>query len=97
VFVLTVSYVRPLEEIDAQLAAHRAYLDRFYASGVLLSSGPRVPRTGGVILARFADRAAAESFVAGDPFTQAGVARYEVIEFTATRAANALQALRDPA
>lgn len=60
---------------------HRAYLDRFYASGELVLSGRRSPPTGGVIVGHFRDRAAVDAFIAGDPFVVRGVATYDVIEF----------------
>lgn len=82
--------MRPLEEVDAHLDAHKAYLDRYYASGTFLASGRRVPRTGGVILANCASREEAERLVAEDPFSVHGIARYEIIEFQPTKTAPAL-------
>lgn len=84
-FVLVLTYVAPLEAIDAALADHRLYLDRHFASGEFLASGPRQPRVGGVILARAESRKRVEELVAEDPFAQQGLARYEVIEFAPTR------------
>ena len=84
-FVLVVTYQADLDEIDTWLEAHRSYLDEHYASGEFVSSGPQVPRIGGVILARCADRARVEKIVAEDPFTQQGLATYEVIEFAPNR------------
>lgn len=76
---------RPLAEVDAQLEAHRAWLDRHYAAGEFLASGPKVPRTGGVILVRAMPRARLDALLADDPFARAGVARHEVIEFLASK------------
>lgn len=80
-YLLLVHYTQPLEKIAEVTPEHRAYLDRFYASGQLLVSGRRQPPTGGVILGHFKDRKAVDAFVAGDPFVVHGVARYEVFEF----------------
>lgn len=84
-FILLVDYKKPLEEVEKHLAEHRAFLDRHYAAGTLVCSGPQHPRTGGVIVCRAADRAAAEMLVAEDPFHVYGIADYTIIEFTATK------------
>ena len=75
-FIVLLTYKLPLAEVERHLAAHREYLDRQYAAGTFLCSGPQNPRTGGVILCRAADRAAE------DPFRIHGVADYEIIEFS---------------
>lgn len=81
-FVLLVTYTAPLERIDSVLAQHRNFLQTGYDKGFLLASGPRTPREGGVIIGKFANRAAAESFTQQDPFAQQNLARYEILEFT---------------
>lgn len=84
-FVILLTYKKPLSEVEKYLPDHRAYLDRHYAEGVFFCSGAQVPRTGGVILCRAADRAAAEALIAGDPFRIHGIADYEVVEFSPTK------------
>jgi uncharacterized protein YciI len=73
--------VRPLEEVDRLIDGHKAYLERNYAAGRFIVSGRREPRTGGVILARAASTADIEAVIAEDPFSQEGVAEYQVVEF----------------
>lgn len=80
-FVIESTYLAGLEQIDAQLAAHRAHLETGFQSGMLLASGPQVPRTGGMILARATDKAEVEAFLARDPFALAGISKYRVVEF----------------
>ena len=48
-FVVLITYLKPISEIDAQLADHVRFLDEQYAKGLFLASGRQVPRTGGVI------------------------------------------------
>ena len=48
-FLIIVDYKKPLEEVERYLAEHRAFLDRYFAQGKLLCTGPQNPRTGGVI------------------------------------------------
>ena len=81
-FIVLLTYKLPLAEVERHLAAHREYLDRQYAAGTFLCSGPQNPRTGGVILCRAADRAAVETLTAEDPFRIHGVTDYEIIEFS---------------
>lgn len=61
-----------LPRVMDHLAAHRARLDEFHARGVLLMAGPYgMPPVGA--LGVFTDRAAAEEFMAGDPFVLEGI------------------------
>lgn len=83
-YVIVLDYVADLSEIDAALDAHRAWLDQHYQEGTFLASGPRQPRTGGVILAR-GERATIDAAVATDPFAIQGLARHTVIEFHPSR------------
>ena len=92
-FIVSLTYVKPLEVIDSLLEEHVAWLKANYAAGVLLASGRKVPRTGGVILARAESREALDAVLAGDPFYREGAARYDVTEFVASMAAPGLEAL----
>jgi uncharacterized protein YciI len=94
-FVLSLDYIAPLTEIDRVRDAHMAWVAEQYAAGRFLASGAKVPRTGGLILARAAPRAEIEALVATDPFTTAGVATYSVVEFVASTVADELGALRE--
>lgn len=60
---------------------------------MFLASGRKVPRTGGVILAK-GDRSDIEAFVAADPFSLHGVADYEITEVALTRTADGLEGLK---
>ncbi|KIF03634.1 hypothetical protein PL81_23140, partial [Streptomyces sp. RSD-27] len=67
-FVMELMYTAPIEDVEAEMDAHLAWLDGYYASGVFLASGRKVPREGGVILARGVSRAEVERIAAEDPF-----------------------------
>lgn len=43
-FLIELSYTAPLEQVDALLAAHVAYLDDAYAAGHFVLSGRKEPR-----------------------------------------------------
>jgi uncharacterized protein YciI len=91
-FVLLLTYVRPIEEVDALMRRHVAWLKEHYGAGRFVVSGRRIPRTGGVIVARGDDREEIERIVAGDPFVSGGVATCEVIHFRASQSAHGFDA-----
>ena len=87
-FLLLSRYVKPADEIDRVLPAHRDFLDRYYASGLFIVSGPQEPRVGGVIVTRDAPRAEIEAALAEDPFAREGISKYEIVEFKVTKRAD---------
>ncbi|MFG2337861.1 YciI family protein [Streptomyces yangpuensis] len=94
-FVMELSYTAPLEAVEEQMDAHIAWLDGYYASGVFLASGRKVPREGGVILAGGVSRAEIERIAAEDPFAVAGVCAYRITEFIATKTSSDLATVRE--
>ena len=86
-FVLILTYTKPVEEVDALMRDHMRWLEAGYRDGHFVVSGRQVPRTGGVIIARGDDREAVEALAAQDPFVQRGVATVEVIQFRASQSA----------
>jgi len=93
VLVLLLTYVKPLAEVDALMGDHMAWLNEHYDAGRFLVSGRRIPRTGGVIVARGEDREEIEALAASDPFVRGGVATCEVIQFRASQSAPGLDGL----
>lgn len=94
-YLVDLTYVVPLAEVDPHLEAHRAYLAAQYVSGTFLASGPKVPRTGGVILARAASYEALLGVLAQDPFHRHGVADYTVTRIDVRATAPGLETLLD--
>ncbi|MBV8273844.1 MAG: hypothetical protein JO170_01105 [Verrucomicrobia bacterium] len=84
-FLLLLKYKVPIEQVERVTPAHREFLDRQYRAEKLLVSGPRVPRTGGVIVARVKTREETDALIQGDPFFTEGIADYEVVEFQAVK------------
>ncbi len=90
--IISLTYVAPVERIDALLDEHVRWLKRGHEAGHFIAWGRKVPRTGGVIFAH-GDRAAVEALASTDPFVANGVAEVEVIEFVPTFAAEGLERL----
>jgi uncharacterized protein YciI len=92
-FIVMLDYIQPLAEVDKHLAAHQEYLQQQFDKGAFLVSGPKEPRTGGVILASADSLDTLQATLALDPFKVHGIATYEVIQFTARAAAKGLEQL----
>ncbi|MEL7231084.1 MAG: YciI family protein [Pseudomonadota bacterium] len=80
-FIVDLHYIAPFDQIDPLIEAHIAFLNINYACGHFIASGPKVPRTGGVILATAESLEALETLLQGDPFHKAKVAKYTITEF----------------
>ena len=92
-FLLSLTYKVPLDVVDRHLDAHVAWLKEGYASGMVLASGRKVPRSGGMIFAR-GEREAVEAYARRDPFAVNGVADYAVAEVNLTMTADGLEGLK---
>jgi uncharacterized protein YciI len=80
-FLIRVTYKKPLTLIDEHLAAHRAFLEAGYQKDFFIVSGPQNPRIGGIILSQLTDRKQLEEILAQDPFALNDLAEYELIDF----------------
>ncbi|GGB04586.1 MULTISPECIES: YciI family protein [Agarivorans] len=89
-FIVSLNYIKPLEEVDGFISEHVAFLDEQYRLGHFLLSGRKQPRSGGVILASVKDRVKLEQILAQDPFQREKLASYEVTEFLPTKSSDAL-------
>ena len=90
-FIVELIYTADLAEIDAHMAAHVAFLKKYYASGHFLVSGRKIPRDGGIILAVGKSRAQIQTIVEEDPFYERGLADFRIIEFRASQRADDIQ------
>jgi uncharacterized protein YciI len=84
-FLLLLKYKVPIEHVERVTPVHREFLEQGYRAEKLLVSGPRVPRTGGVIVARVKTREEVDALIHEDPFFKEGVADYEIVEFQAVK------------
>jgi uncharacterized protein YciI len=84
-FVVLLTYKRPIADVEKYLNEHIDFLNAQYEAGVFIASGRRVPRTGGVILASGVEKAQLETILELDPFKRKGIAQYEIVEFVPTK------------
>lgn len=92
-FVIDITYTVPMDEVQKVLAPHMDFVRDCYASEVFLMSGPKEPRSGGIVIAQAASLTEVEALVARDPFTLAGVVSVQIIQFHASNMTEALKAV----
>lgn len=94
--IALIRYRVPLEQVLPHVDEHRAYLRSLKERGVLLASGPMEPRVGGMLLLHVPDDQVADALDAvrdGDPFTERGVAQYELLPWAPVIGKEALERL----
>jgi uncharacterized protein YciI len=84
-FIINLNYIAPLEKIDARMKEHMVFLNACYREGLFIVSGRKIPRTGGIILARGGSKEALEALMKNDPFVAHGLAEFDIIEFQASQ------------
>ncbi|ADR34460.1 YCII-related protein [Sulfuricurvum kujiense DSM 16994] len=94
-FIISLNYIKSLEEVDSLLEDHVEYLKEQYRLGNFLASGRKVPRDGGIILARAVSREEIETIITLDPFYRHQIASYEITEFNPTMTADELACLKE--
>ena len=90
-FIIELTYTAPLADIDAHMADHVAFLNRYYSAGNFLVSGRQIPRAGGIILAVAHSREDVDAIARQDPFVERGLAEYRVIEFRVSQRASDIE------
>src|SRR5271169_6113354 len=82
-FLLEGQHIVPFEKRAPELiAAHRAFLQQGYDQGRFLLSGPYVPPTGGVLVARAESLDELNKYLAQEPYCKAKVMRFsKIVEF----------------
>lgn len=80
-FIISLSYICDLKEVDKILPEHIDYLKIQYKKGNFIASGRKVPRTGGIILSKIKDIEELEQVLNQDPFKINNLSEYEIQEF----------------
>ena len=80
-FIIEITYTVPVDQLGDVTPEHRAFLQTGYDSGLLLFSGPQVPRVGGIVVARAASLEEIQQFFADDPYQKKGLGAYRFVEF----------------
>lgn len=92
-FIVSLHYIVDLAIVDSHMDAHVAWLKAGLADGWLLVAGRKVPRDGGILIAR-GEKADIEARVATDPFVLNGVADITLTQFNPSFVADGLEFLK---
>lgn len=91
IYVVVLTYIKPLEEVDSHIPAHIEWLKQGYSDGVFLASGRRIPRNGGVILAKADSIETLKARLSQDPFQKFKIANADIIPFDSSMRAPLLE------
>ena len=92
-FIVSLHYIVDLPTVDSHMDAHVTWLKAGLADGWLLVAGRKVPRDGGILIAR-GEKADIEAKVATDPFVLNGVAEVTLTQFNPSFVADGLDVLK---
>lgn len=92
-FIIELTYIKPLTEIDAHMKEHVQFLNKFYQQKTFVVSGRKIPREGGIIIAAGSDRKVIEKIIKQDPFYKHKLAEFRIIEFNASQKADNINEL----
>lgn len=94
-YLILLHYKSDLKTIDSLVPEHTKFLQKNYERGNFLMSGRRIPRTGGIIVARAESEEKLREIIKEDPFYLNGVSEYEIIPFIASMTAPDLESYKE--
>lgn len=77
-YAITLNYLRPDAEIQAQLEAHKAWLIHHIQTGNILFAGPLKDKAAGFVLAHATELAEIQQMIAADPFEIHGLVSFDI-------------------
>lgn len=93
-FLLLGRYLKPVDEVEVHLDAHRAWVRAHAEAGHFIAAGREIPLQGGLLVAVGIDRATVDEIIAEDPYVTEGLAEYDVREYDVVLAAPGAEALQ---
>lgn len=94
-FIVSLTYIASLEEVDKHLSEHVKYLEEQYEQGHFIASGRKIPRSGGIILSKIGSIEKLKKVLKEDPFNKANLATYEIVEFMPTMTSKEFENLKE--
>jgi uncharacterized protein YciI len=80
-FVVEATYLAPIEKVREAYARHRAWLQKGYDLGLFLCSGPKIPATGGYLVARADSTEILQKMFDEEPLNKERLASFTFTEF----------------
>lgn len=93
-FLLLGRYLKSVDEVEAHLDAHRAWVRENAEAGHFIAAGREVPLQGGLLVAVGVTRDQVDAMIADDPYVSEGMAEYDVREYDMVLAAPGAGALK---
>ena len=93
-FLLLGRYLKPVDEVEVHLDAHRAWVREHAGAGRVIAAGREVPLQGGLLVAVGVTRDDVDAMIATDPYITEGVAEYDVREYDMVLTSPGTEALR---
>ncbi len=93
-FLLLGRYLKPADEVEAHLDAHRTWVRDHVEAGVFIAAGREIPLQGGLIVATGVTRDEVDAIIAKDPYFIQNVAEYDVREYDVVLATPGTEALQ---
>jgi uncharacterized protein len=90
IHVLKSTYLQPPDVVDQTRPAHLEFLQAEIDAGRIMLAGRVEDQTGAVLITGDISAEDADDVIARDPYTEAGVARYERLSFNAAFRAKGL-------
>ena len=84
-FIINLTYIKSIKEVEMHLDNHIEYLNKQYSLGNFICSGRKKPRIGGVILAKAKNINIINEIIKEDPFFINKIAKYDITEFIPTK------------
>ncbi|WP_348798426.1 YciI family protein [Flavobacterium adhaerens] len=84
-FIVSLTYKKDINEVEIYIEEHLQFLDKYFAEKKFIFSGPKNPRTGGVILAHNIDKETLSKIIEQDPFYTNQIADFEITEVIPTK------------
>ena len=75
------------EQLQPLMEQHRLWVEKHSAEGTILLAGPITSLEGGVIIAQCVSHSAFEAILRQDPFFNAGLVKFDIVEFVPRRGA----------
>ena len=94
-FIINLTYEKPISEVEKFLKEHIDFLDKNYKAKKFVCSGRKNPRTGGIIICNCVDKATVEQLIQSDPFHREKIAHYEFIEFIPSKFSDSFKTVID--
>ena len=94
-YLILLHYKSDLKTVDSFVPEHTRFLQKNYDRGTFLMSGRRIPRTGGVIVARAESVDELWAIIKEERFYINGVSEYEIILFSASMTAPDLESYKE--